>query len=432
MLLLAFNDLPALLPLGEMSSDAFIYAVPALLGTVMLSGRRVVLPMILGYLAVAFAIVVLLGIAVNYSEIAQASFKNRSGLGRVITQGMSFGFGLLIAALFYNFALYGMIGAIVRGARVAVLVMTAVGILEFASWFNVPLLTPLNTLVSGIIHASGAAYTQRLRMTAFEVSWASVILTFFFPFATVATSGSLAKMWVYVALVGWDVLLAQSRTGYLVFLCQALMLAWYHGRKRFDVVVPVIAAGCIGLLCLATSSRVVSEASDDMANMVEYGTFTPMAGDVSNITRAAGIHAAREIFAEHKLLGVGLGQYGFYYRWHLRADDYRSYEVREYATERKDIWPPAYSVHARLLAETGIIGYGLWLGFILLLLARSLGIATNATVDRQIAAVHMAAAMTLCGLLLVGASIDSFRFFGGWIAIGVALGIPPLRARQAA
>ena len=38
--------------------------------------------------------------------------------------------------------------------------------------------------------------------------------------------------------------------------------------------------------------------------------------------------------------------------------------------------------------------------------------------------VHLAVVMVLVGWLLLGLSIDSFRFFGGWIALGVGLALP--------
>ena len=38
--------------------------------------------------------------------------------------------------------------------------------------------------------------------------------------------------------------------------------------------------------------------------------------------------------------------------------------------------------------------------------------------------------MTLLGWLLLGISIDSFRFFGGWIAMGVMLALTKIDATR--
>ncbi len=427
--LLAFNDLPAILPLGELSSDAFIYAVPVLALCLLRSPGGIAVPARLLYFAGAFGACVLLGIAVNYPEIAGAYFKGRSGFGRVATQSLTFSLGLLISLLFYNFAKRGMVASIVKGARVAVLVMTVVGIFEVASWYSVPGLTQINEALLIVLHAqSGVEYVHRLRTTAFEVSWAGVMLTFFFPFATISIDGRRSATLLYSGLVTVLVVLSQSRTSLLVFGFQALVLFCYNVRGRLDWMMHAIALGSLVALLLATSTTFYDRAAETLTNVVEYGRFEPpddgLDTNVSNITRAAAVRAAESMFRERPLLGFGFGQFGFHYTTYLEAGDFRSYEVRDYASDSGERWPPVYSVHARLLAETGLMGYAVWLGFILMLLARSSRIIMQAGVDTRLAAVHVALAMTLAGMLLLGASIDSFRFFGGWIAIGVALGIP--------
>jgi hypothetical protein len=100
-------------------------------------------------------------------------------------------------------------------------------------------------------------------------------------------------------------------------------------------------------------------------------------------------------------------------------------EVRTYVTEAEEAWPPSYSIHARMLAETGLFGYLTWLSMILTGIWRGLA---NADVETENGRAHIAVAMTLIGWLLLGASIDSFRFFGGWIAVGVGFALPSRHA----
>ncbi len=427
--LLAFNDLPGLLPIGEMSQDAFIYAVPLLALYLMRSDGGLALPASLLGFSLAFAAVVLLGVAENYQEIIGAQFKGRSGFGRVVTQAMTFGFGIVVALLFFSVALRGLLALVVRGARLAVLIMAAVGFLEFASWYNLPGLTQLHQALGSVIHAhSGIEYPERLRTTAFEVSWAGVMLTFFFPFATTDLGGRKLVLAGYAALILLLVMLAQSRTAMLVIGSQAVVLAWFHLRFRMDLVVHALAAGSVALLLLMTSASVREAVGEKLSNMIEYGSFSPTEelaeANVSNITRAASVKAGFSMFAERPLLGVGFGQFGFHYGAHLDADDFRSYEVRDYVTDSEDTyWPPAYSIHARLLAETGLAGYVIWAGSVVVLTARSFRAAFGRTAPAGLRGVHLAVAMTLAGALLLGASIDSFRFFGGWIAWGLALGL---------
>ncbi len=135
------------------------------------------------------------------------------------------------------------------------------------------------------------------------------------------------------------------------------------------------------------------------------------------------------MFYHRPLLGVGLGQYGFNYPGAIRAEDLRSWEVQGYVadTSAEEAWPPAYSIHVRLLAETGLIGYVLWLLLVIIPLLRSLRLANDHTV---VGRMHLAVTLTLSGWLLLGSSIDSFRFFGGWIALGIALYLPAKSALE--
>lgn len=427
--LLAFNDLAIPLPLGELSQDAFVLVVPLLLLLVLRFPGGILVPTSLRHFAAAFGLVVLCSVAFNYQEISAAAFKNRSGFGRVLSQGLTFGLGITIAVLFANFTRRGMISSIVRGARAALLVMAGVGVLELASWHSLPVLTQLHQAAAVLIHSnSGADYAERLRTTAFEVSWAGVMLSFFFPFAILELEGRERRVLFYTLLVLALALVAQSRTSLLVVALQTAIVLWYYSRRRADIFVyGLTVAALAGLLLIGTTASLRHQAADTLSNMVEYGSFAPAdqvaEENVSNISRGASIKAGLAMFKERPLFGVGFGQFGFHYADHVESGDLRSYEVRNWLADAHPGWPPGFSIHTRLLAETGVVGYLLWLALILALLFRSLRAAVGDSTAPGLRTAHLAVAMTLGGLLLVGASIDSFRFFGGWIAIGVGLSL---------
>lgn len=92
-----------------------------------------------------------------------------------------------------------------------------------------------------------------------------------------------------------------------------------------------------------------------------------------------------------------------------------------YTTDGVDPWPPSFSLHARLLSETGVIGYAIWLSMLLIAIGRS---ATSMTLNNELGRAHLAVTLTIAGWLLIGTSIDSFRFLGGWMAIGIAFALP--------
>lgn len=425
----AFNDLYPLLPAGELSSDGFIYVFPLLLLYLMRRPGEITAPVSLSLLILALAFVLLLGVVVNYGAISSAYFKGRSGIGRIATQGLAVGFGLLVTLAFYNLTLRGFLPVISRACRVAILIMAGVGMLEFASWYGIPLLSQIHTALNHVIHAGSAdagIYAHRLRMTAFEVSWAGVMLTFFFPFAIMDLPARGWRLPGYVALVLVLAVMAQSRTALMIIGFQTVLLLAMLSRRRLDLVVHGLAVGSLGVLLLLLAPAVQDKAADTLGNMVKYGSLSapeaaPGDENFSNVTRLAAIRAGVSMFREAPLLGLGLGQYGFNYPGHLRAEDFRSWEVRKYVTDADPDWPPTYSMHVRLLSETGLLGYIIWLGMIVPRLIRS---TLNADVVTDLGRAHLAVAMTLAGWLLLGTSIDSFRFFGGWIAVGVAFALP--------
>lgn len=299
--------------------------------------------------------------------------------------------------------------------------MAATGLLEIASCAGLPGLTQAHDALASIIYAdSGWPYMQRLRMAAFEVSWAAVILAFLFPFALLDLPTRSRRFRGLVLLVFVLVALAQSRTGLLVIGLQGALLLGVALRRRVDRMVRAGAVGC----CLAMGALAVPGLGDRLAepatNLIERGSLSApdcASENVSDVTRLAAIRAGLAVFRQSSVLGAGLGQYGFAYPAEIRAEDFRSWEVRDYAAGGEEIWPPSYAIHVRLLAETGILGYGLWPAILLPLLWR----AVPAAVDPGPAGrVQLAVAMTLLGWPLLGASIDSFRFFGGWIGIGYA------------
>lgn len=419
-----FNDLFPVLPLGELSKEGFVYVFPAVVLVFFFAGPvgRIGFPPVLVALSVGLLVTIVLGVVLNFDDIVSASFKGKTGMTRVLTQGMSVAFGILITLLSYNLTADGRGIWIARGARVALLVMAAVGFFEFASWFSIPGLTQVHNAISAVIHEN-PEYADRLRSTAFEVSWTAVMLTFLFPFAIADSEMPAWKVAFYVALVVVIVVLAQSRTAILVVGVQGMMLAWAFFKRRIDLLVHALALGTIGLAAILVVG-VGERITGPVANMLEYGSFAgntqSTEENVSNVTRLAAVRAGLAMFEEQPVFGVGLGQYGFKYPGQLRAEDLRSWEVRNFVDGAHPNWPPAFSIHARMLAETGVVGYLIWLALVVPLLVRSIRRANVATAEGRM---HLAAAMTLAGWLLLGFSIDSFRFFGGWIAIGVAFGL---------
>ncbi|WBU63487.1 O-antigen ligase family protein [Paracoccus aerodenitrificans] len=433
MLLVAtiFNDITPFLPVGEMAKDGFIYLFPIAFGLFLLRPRQIRFPAAFTAIFLIFIAVIVTGVVLNYDEISTAYFKGRSGMSRVITQGMVVVLGPLVSLLFYNLAHRGQMRDISRGAEITLWVMAVVGFLELMSWYSIPGLTQLYDTLSIAIHAGNEDYANRLRTAAFEASWAAVMVSFVFPFAM--TRATPVKLVVYSLIVIAIMGLAQSRTAMLVIGIQFTVLAAAFFRHRKDYFIYGATVACLVAMAILTTPGLGQSVTEKFSNLIEYGSTeglidtTPGAiENASNVTRLAAIRAGMSMFRERPLIGVGFGQYGFHYPSHIHMDDMRSWEVQRYVTEGDTQlgWPPAYSLHVRMLSETGMLGYSMWLMIILPVLFRSLIMADGRS---YLGRMHLAVAMILIGWMLLGVSIDSFRFFGGWIALGVGLALsrPP-------
>lgn len=430
----AFNDLRPLLPVGELGPTAVIYVFPLLLLHTLTEPEKLAFPVLATILAIGLFAVIVAGVAANFADVSGAYFKGRGGIGRVATQGMSVVLGLLVCLMFYNFTRRGFLEAMSRGARITLLIMGGVGLLELGSWYHLPGLTQTHNALATVIHAeSGPVYPQRLRSTAFEVSYAGVVLAFVFPFALLGLPRGDRRRLLYLAIVAVLVTFARSRTAMLVIGSQALFLLWFSARERFDRILHGVTVAVFAAVLLTLNPATRETLGGAVTNLALYGNTAGAARqaeeNVSNITRLAAIHAGLSMFRERPLLGVGLGQYGFAYPSHVGAADYRSWEVRRYVTSADPEWPPIFSLHVRILAELGLLGYAIWCALILPVLWRSLPRVDPGTLTGR---AHLAVSQTLAGWLLLGTSIDSFNFFGGWIALGVGLALPRGRAPRPA
>ena len=112
------------------------------------------------------------------------------------------------------------------------------------------------------------------------------------------------------------------------------------------------------------------------------------------------------IFNDYPLAGVGLGNAGYYYPDHLPAVGWATYEVRRLMYV-DDGLPNIKSFWYRLLAETGIIGFMLFVVWMLVLWF-SLSASHQHSRDSTLRTVALGGQLALLAFVFEGFSIDSF------------------------
>ena len=133
------------------------------------------------------------------------------------------------------------------------------------------------------------------------------------------------------------------------------------------------------------------------------------------------------IFNDFPLAGVGLGNAGFYYPDHLPAIGWATYEVRE-LMYRDEGLPNIKSFWYRLLAETGIVGFVLFITWLLVLWV-SLSASLRSR-DSTLRTVALGGQLALLAFVFEGFSIDSFGLPYLFVITGIAAATGVIYRRQ--
>ncbi len=123
-----------------------------------------------------------------------------------------------------------------------------------------------------------------------------------------------------------------------------------------------------------------------------------------------------EIFASHPFLGVGLGNAGFYFTDKMPAYGWGLVEINK-LFNRWSALPNIKSLWVRIPAETGLVGFGIFLGwFYLLWQSTRLG---RASLDPRLKTLAWAGTFAWIAFLIEGFSIDSLALPYFWFAMAL-------------
>ncbi|HEY3343314.1 MAG TPA: O-antigen ligase family protein [Anaerolineaceae bacterium] len=111
------------------------------------------------------------------------------------------------------------------------------------------------------------------------------------------------------------------------------------------------------------------------------------------------------IFNDHPILGVGLGNAGYSFIDQMPAIGWASIEVRAVAYQNAGL-PNIKSMYYRLLAETGVIGFAIFILWMLVLWASAR--ASQRSRDGTVRTMALAGQLAIAAFILEGFSIDSF------------------------
>jgi len=293
--------------------------------------------------------------------------------------------------------------------------------------------------------------TNRVSGMAYEPAWlAGQIATVYLPwlFASLLTRIRVTRFKrLEMTLLGFAalLLLATFSRGGLLTAVIALVLTfvlagrvelgaawnWFtsgfqHGSNwllRFGVVVLLIGALAGAGLFLAQKGYIARLFNTNAENIEEF-IIENSAG-----ARAAYTFGALGAYEESPITGVGLGASGFYIYKHL--PDWSMTTVPEIARQlspENRLYPNPKNMYVRLLAETGLIGFILFIAFLFSVLGDALKFLQSKTSFARY--LGIAGLFSWIAIVLYNATQDSFATPNIWINFGILTGMLPFTIEQ--
>ncbi len=293
--------------------------------------------------------------------------------------------------------------------------------------------------------------TNRISGLAYEPAWlAGQISTVFLPwlFAALLTRQRLTRFkWLEPTLLAVSVLLLLatfSRGGLLTVGVTVVLTFLLVGRSqiraawiwfvsgfrsglgwiwRVGLILAIVVAA-VGALWFLGSKNYIARLWSGQADSIESFIIQNSAG-----ARAAYILGAYSAYEQHPLTGVGLGASGFYIYNNL--PDWTLTIVPDIARQlspQSALYPNPKNLYVRLLAETGLIGFFLFLAFQFSILGDALAALKQRSTFWQF--LGIAAIFTWIAVIFNNMTQDSLALPDMWINLGMLVGVAAFMIQQ--
>jgi O-antigen ligase len=259
-----------------------------------------------------------------------------------------------------------------------------------------------------------AALLTRQRATRFE--WLEpvlCVLSVMLLFATFSRGGLLTAggaTALTFLLVGRDQLRA-ARRWFISGLARGRDLIW-----RLAMVLLIASAILAGILFLGQKGYVARLWNTRASNIEEF-LIQNSAG-----ARAAYIWSAIGVYQDHPWTGVGLGASGLY--MYNNLPDWALTTVPEIARQlspESTLYPNPKNLYVRLLAETGLIGFFLFIAFQFSVLGDALSALGHGSMVLRY--LGIASIFTWLSLIAYNMTQDSLAIPNLWINLGILVGM---------
>ncbi|WP_195760030.1 O-antigen ligase [Flavobacterium sp. LC2016-23] len=213
-----------------------------------------------------------------------------------------------------------------------------------------------------------------------------------------------------------------SRTGLIVIFFQLLIFSIFLYKDiRFKTYIKKALIGftvIFAVLLAFNGEKVIKSVTAKMESLDFKNNLTK---SVSNQSRFGIQYASIQVFKENPIAGVGFGQQAYHNRTHYPGwATKNNYEFTLYYKNKKEkTFPPGYNLYTRLLAETGFIGFIVFVVLLYFSLRETISIMKNTQNEAKILTVIIL--ITLIGLYINWLQIDTFRMYVVWLSLAILI-----------
>jgi len=437
--LLPFNSLPVFnYALGEATGEGALY--PLFFGcliygayvtvSLMYSGKLQVKNKQILLIVICFLFVTFVSYIYNVNSIYNNLYLGKNGLVRYWTQ-----YSLLLFVMFSVFYISSVIRdeedlkRLINVCSYTFILVFLFSILQFyAYYFKVGF--ALYNLIGGYIYEEGVieyALERRaglgLHSVSQEPSFLAMYVAVVFPYVVLSKSNVMLRI-VFFSLGVALIVLTWSRTAYVIFVFQLLLICFlyyfhYISLKRIVFYIPLFFIFVALVLFTESKLSLILMSVIDVEN------------SGSSAARLGAAYSAMVLwFDGHSLLGVGLGQAGYYLIDYLPQWAFLSGDAYDVVNGVR--WPPIHNFWIRLLAEVGVIGVLLFLMlFMYIVIKVNRVVKEKYLFNKEKDFIGYAVLTSLVGAFLIMFNRETITNMNVWVSLGFALGYLNINKRNA-
>lgn len=383
-----------------------------------------------------FLIIALVSLVFNANDLLVVHHQGASGYGRAIVQYGSLCFYVLLAIAYSNFfvkqndSLQFALKWIILSATLS----ATYSIFELGALFSDPTCLAIREFIDSLFRGGAEStggiqtYLRGVRSLADEASffalYSGIVLPWIFA-GTIIYPGKKRYLFSFLLVLFFIFnILSTSRTAYVVIafeiLACAILFKKYISFKKITSFMMVLLASFVIIYSNFSDIELLDRV--DLASTFQSIFEEDKLHGGSNIARYGSQQAALAMFKEHPLLGVGYGEFGFYAADYYPNSAWQSFEVLDWGSNVvPGKWPPTHNFFARLLGETGLLGFLAWITFSLIILIEIYRIKRRLSAQENI--IMSALFISFLAIFIFSLQNDSIKIMPLWLFIGLVWGV---------